>query len=42
MMGLSGMMNLPPTYWIACPSDGMALPLYDGFMTMFLCGLSLH
>src|SRR5579862_1017064 len=41
MMGLSGMINLSPTYWIGCPSDGMALPLYDGFMSMFLCGLSL-
>src|SRR5579863_3082153 len=42
MMGLSGITNLPPTYWIACPSDGMGLPLYDGFMSMFLCGLSLQ
>jgi hypothetical protein len=41
-MGLSGMTNLPPTNWIACPSEGMGLPLYDGFMSMFLCGLSLH
>src|ERR1700733_13219790 len=42
MIGLSGMTNFPPTNWIACPSDGMALPLYDTFMSMFLSGLSLQ
>src|SRR5215469_5696670 len=32
MMGRSGMTNLPPTYSIGLPSDGIGLPLYDCFI----------
>jgi hypothetical protein len=39
MIGLSGMENLPLEYSMALPLDGMALPLYEVFMAMFLSGL---